>query len=266
VSLACSAHISWLFRERPYEERVGAASRAGFGLIETAWPQAAERELLPTALAEHGLGVALLNCPAGETERGERGFINDPDRRDEAELGFIAAAELAERLGAPSLNLLVGRALPHLGLARQREAVLEVLRSIAPEAHARGLRLLLEPLNEIENPGYLAPTPQLAVELISDSGCEDVGLLLDVYHVARAGEDPAAAIARHAGVIGHVQVSDVPGRGQPGTGALDIWGILERLDASGYTGSVGLEYEPQGTTETSLAFLEDPRSPLRLGR
>jgi hydroxypyruvate isomerase len=261
VSLAWSVHISWLFGELPYLERVGAARRAGFGRIETAWPEQADREGLPRAVAENGVDVALLNCPAGDTRGGERGFINDPSRREEAERGFLAAAELAERIGARNLNLLVGRALGGVGLARQRESVLGALRDCAAEAAARGLRVLIEPLNESENPGYLAPTPADAVALIEASGADgQVGLLLDVYHLACAGIEPLAAIDRFAPLIGHVQVSDWPGRGEPGSGSLDLWGILERLGACGYAGAVGLEYEPRGTTEASFAFLRDERA------
>jgi hydroxypyruvate isomerase len=260
VSLAFSAHISWLFGELPYLQRVGAARRAGFDWIETAWPDPHDVELLPRAVAEHRVGVALLNCPAGDVAGGERGFINDPARSQEAEQAFLAAAELAQRLGARSLNLLVGRALPGVGPARQRDCVLAALRSLGPQAAARGLRLLLEPLNALENPGYLAPTPREAIELIERSGADGLGLLLDVYHVARAGGDPLAAIDQAGGLIGHVQISDWPGRGQPGTGSLDMRGILEHLGASGYEGAVGLEYEPRGTTEASLSFLGDERA------
>jgi hydroxypyruvate isomerase len=261
VRLCWSAHVSWLFGEVDYLERVGAARRVGFTTIETAWPGADTR--LGAELTRHGVGLALLNCPEGDLAAGERGFVCDPARREEAERAFLAAAELAGALGASRLNLLVGRARADVGLAAQRRAVVETLRAFAPEAAARGLRLLVEPLNEIENPGYLAPTPRAAAELIEQAGAHDaLGLLLDVYHVARVGGDPCRAIADHGELIAHVQLADWPGRGQPGTGVLDLEGILECLDAAGYAGAVGLEYVPQGTTESSLAFLlEEPAPP-----
>lgn len=223
MRLRWSAHISWLFGERPYLERVGAARRAGFAWIETAWPAVQEREGLVAAVAEHGLRVALLNCSAGAVQSGERGFINDDARREEAERAFLLAAELAARLGARNLNMLVGRALPGVGEQRQRAAAIGALRSFAPLAAACGLRILLEPINTLEHPGYLAPTPDAAVELIEAVGSQHVGLLLDVYHAARMGVDPAAAIERHGERIGHVQLSDCPGRGAPGSGALAVW-------------------------------------------
>jgi hydroxypyruvate isomerase len=117
------------------------------------------------------------------------------------------------------------------------------------------LRIALEPINAIENPGFLAPDPDAATALIEAAGDDRVGLLFDAYHVARVGGDPLAAIARQGGRIWHVQLSDHPGRGAPGTGALDFAAILDALVASRYGGAVGLEYEPKGRTEPTLGFV-----------
>ncbi len=213
----------------------------------------------------HGVEVALLNFPAGDVAHGERGYVNDESRREEAERGFTDALELAVTIGAPNLNLLVGRALPGVSEERQRAAVLAALRSFAPIAATAGVRILLEPLNASENPGFLAPTPDAAAALIEAVGSDALGLLLDVYHVACAGEDPAGAIARHGELIGHVQVADHPGRGAPGSGSLACWEILEALAASGYDGAVGFEYDARGETERSLGFLREPRAASLLG-
>ncbi|HTA04987.1 MAG TPA: TIM barrel protein [Solirubrobacteraceae bacterium] len=264
-----SAHISWLFTELPYLELVGAARAAGFSTIESAWPDdQGDREGLAAAVAEQrraapDFAVALLNCPAGDTDGGERGFINDDSRRDEAEAAFAAAVELAVAIGAPKLNLLVGRALPGVPESSQRDAIVAALRSFAPVARQHGLRILLEPVNAIENPGFLAPTPDAAVALIEAAGAEhadQLGLLLDIYHVARAGDDPARAIERHRKWIGHVQISDHPGRGAPGTGSLPIWELLEQLRTSRYEGAVGLEYQAPVPIGDSLRFMGDERA------
>jgi hydroxypyruvate isomerase len=263
--MLCSAHISWLFAERPYLERVAAARAAGFDAIESAWPaRQSDRDGLADAVAEQrraapGFAVTLLNCAAGDAARGERGFVNDDARREEAEAAFAQAVELAVAIGAPQLNLLVGRALAGVPRARQRAAVVSALRSFDAVTRAVGLRVLLEPVNALDHPGFLAPTPDDAVELIEAAGCDGVGLVLDLYHVARAGVDPASAIERHRERIGHVQVSDHPGRGAPGSGTLPLLELLELLADGGYGGAVGLEYEPRGSTEPTLAFLREPR-------
>ncbi len=262
ADLIWSAHISWLFAERPYEERPRAARRAGFRCIETVWPQHGEREQLPARVEKEGLSVSLLNCAAGNLEAGERGFINDPSRGEQAERGFAAAAALATRIGAKTINVLVGRALPDLAVWRQRDAAILLLRSFGAEARARGLTVVVEPLNEVENPGYLAPDPASARQLIEDAGSEALGILFDVYHLARVGSDPLAAIDRHGDLIRHVQISDFPGRGEPGSGNLDLPAILDRLRSSGYRGAIGLEYRPTAATVRSLAFTRSAEYPV----
>ncbi len=262
ADLIWSAHISWLFEELPYEERPRAARRAGFRCIEAVWPQPAEREQLQARITEEGLSVSLLNCAAGNLEAGERGFINDPSRGDQAERGFAAAADLASRIGAKTINVLVGRALPDLGVRRQRDAAILRLRSFGAEARARGLTVVVEPLNKVENPGYLAPDPASAQKLIEDAGSDALGILFDVYHLARVGSDPLAAIDRHGELIRHVQISDFPGRGEPGSGNLDLPAILARLRSRGYRGAIGLEYRPTAATLRSLAFTSSPEYPV----
>ncbi|MBA3807521.1 MAG: TIM barrel protein [Solirubrobacterales bacterium] len=266
MSLVWSAHISWLFTEMPYLQRVGAARRAGFERIETGWPrEVGDRDGLLASVVEHGLGVALLNCNEGDVAEGERGFLNDATRREQIEQDFLAAAELAQQLGARSLNLLVGRALADVPLARQRRHVLAALRELSVEAKARGLRILLEPLNLIENPDYLLASPQAVAEVIERCEPDAVGMLLDVYHVARSGGDPLAEIERYGPLIGHVQISDFPGRGAPGTGSLALGRMLKALEAGGYEGSVGLEYVAEASGEDPIGFLPDAGSPVRLG-
>jgi hydroxypyruvate isomerase len=254
-----SAHISWLFSEFPYPQRVAAARAAGFETIETAWPgHEQDRAGLVRAVAEQrregrDFAVALLNCPAGDVAHGERGFLNDPARRGEAEDALDAAIGLARAIGARKLNVLVGRELSDVSRSRQRDAVLDALRAFAPVAAASGLQLVLEPINARDFPGSIAPSADAVVELIEAAGDDSIGLLLDSFHLARAGEDPVSAIARHAQRIAHVQLSDPPARGAPGTGTLDFVAIFGALATSGYDGAVGLEYQPHGPTEAGLA-------------
>ena len=254
-----SAHISWLFAELPYLERPAAARREGFGVVESAWPEdEADREVLPDAVAAAGVDVALLNAPAGDVAAGERGFVNDPGRRAEAEAGFISAVELAVAVGAPLVNVLVGRARLDLPAARQRAAVVTALRSFAAIATGAGVAIVLEPINAIDSPGFLVPTAQAAARLIDEVGEERIGLLLDTYHVVRAGEDPLAAVRDHRSLIRHLQVSESPGRGVPGSGSLDLDALLAAFEAVGYDGAVGLEFDPRGPTPAALAFLREP--------
>lgn len=125
---------------------------------------------------------------------------------------------------------------------------------------------MVEALNELDVPGYLLPTPTAAAALIDAVGSDSIRLLFDADHVARGGADPVAAVASYSDLIAHVHVADCPGRGAPGTGDLDVWSLVERLDAVGYGGAIALEYDPRGATRDSLEFLRaaPPCAPFEL--
>jgi hydroxypyruvate isomerase len=80
-----------------------------------------------------------------------------------------------------------------------------------------------------------------------EGGASNVRLLADLYHLAVNGDDVPAVIAGDAELIGHVQVADAPGRGEPGTGELPLDGWLSDLQQAGYSGWVGLEYTSKAT-------------------
>ena len=58
--------------------------------------------------------------------------------------------------------------------------------------------------------------------------------------------------------IAHIQIADAPGRGEPGTGEINFPFVLDAIDALGYDGWIGLEYNPTtATTEESLAWMPE---------
>ena len=129
------------------------------------------------------------------------------------------------------------------------------LRAAAPLVGKAGITLLVENINTVDMPGYFASTAGIAADLVDAAGSPNMRLQLDQYHVGMMGEDARAVLRRHFPLIAHVQIADVPGRHQPGTGKQPIPAFLSDLDELGYTGSVGLEYRPQGTTDESLTWL-----------
>jgi len=258
--LSWSAHISLLFAEHPYAERPGHARAAGFSWVETWWPESAkDRDALARGVAEHGLRVALVNTDGGDLAAGERGFLCDPAQEDRARRAFLDGLALAARVGARSLHVLVGCVPQGVPARTARDQAAGLLRELAPEAAARGVAIVVESLNEHDVPGYLAPTPEAVLDFVGEVGAG--ALLLDAYHLARMGRDPVAEAARAAGAIGHVQFADAPGRTAPGTGENDLWAFLDAVDAAGYDGPVGLEYDAAGDTPGSLAFLRRARAP-----
>jgi hydroxypyruvate isomerase len=251
-----SAHLSALFRELPYLERPRAAADAGFTAVETWWPDDGLGPAWAAETARLGLDVSLVNCFGGDIEAGERGFLNVPERRAETLDAFRAALDLAGRCGARAVNVLVGRDTGDLPREAQLAFAADTIAVCAPLAEAVGVTIVIEPINELDVPGSLVPTPAAAAELVESIGSPSVRLLYDAYHAARAGSDPLREVGRLAPLIAHVQYADCPGRGAPGSGELDLDAFVRALDEAGYEGAVGLEFFDDGPTHQSLGFMQ----------
>jgi hydroxypyruvate isomerase len=121
-----------------------------------------------------------------------------------------------------------------------------------------GVEVLVEPVNTFENGPYLLCRTDDGARFVASVGEANVRLQHDLYHMQRMEGNLSVTLRRHIGRIGHVQVADSPGRGEPGTGEIHypyVFGVLEEL---GYAGYVGLEYSPTTErTEESFAWIPE---------
>jgi hydroxypyruvate isomerase len=122
-------------------------------------------------------------------------------------------------------------------------------------AEAAGVLLLVENINTVDMPGYFADTAERAAALVQAVDRPSVRFQLDQYHVGMMGGNPLDAFKRYGELVEHVQIADVPGRHEPGTGQQPIREFLAALDTAGYAGAVGLEYRPSAGTDAALAWL-----------
>lgn len=243
-----AACIEWLFAaEHPtFTDRIRAAKEAGLEAVEFhLWREKPLTEIRQT-LEETGVKLA--------------SFVVEPRRSivDPAQHGeFLAAVRdsliAAKEAGAPALVVASGFTRPDVPRQNHFDAAVTALRQAATLAEEAGILLLLEPLNDrVEHPGmYLVSTTE-GLDMVETVSSPNLRLLYDMYHSTVMGEDPAQVLAGRFHLVGHVQVADVPGRHQPGSGTID-WpryiGILRDL---GYQGAIGLEYKPTGPTLEGL--------------
>lgn len=246
-----------LFTELPPLERPAAAKEFGFGLVESWWPVADDASAWVSAIKAQGLGVACLNADGGDIAAGDRGFCNLPDRHDDTLRAVHDALAVAELVDAPAINVLAGREISGVPMAPQRAHAAEVLREAGRLAAASGRTVVIEPINALDVPGYLFPTPNDVAALLDDVGHDSVRMLYDAYHAAKAGLDPVRDVVRHVDAIGHVQYADHPGRGAPDTGEIHLGSFVEALEKAGYSGALGLEFAPGGPTTPVLATLHE---------
>jgi hydroxypyruvate isomerase len=249
-----TANLTMLWPELEVYDRFRAAAEAGFRRVEILFVHALDPARVERALREHGLELVLFDPAPGNWEGGERGLLSLPGREEEFLRTLREAVTSAKRFGTRRLNALVG--IPRGASAEEaRRTAVRNLRTAIPVVESIGATLLVEAINSIDMPGYLADTVDRAAALVQEAGSPSVRLQLDQYHAGMMGIDPVAALRKHAALVGHAQIADVPGRNQPGTGTQPIREFLDELDGMGYGGSIGLEYKPRGSMDEALAWL-----------
>ena len=251
-----AANLTMLFTERPFLERFAAARAAGFDAVEFLFPYAHKAEEIKALLEEFRLKLVLHNLPAGDWDAGDRGIACDPARTAEFRDGVAKAIAYAKVLGVPQLNCLAGK-VPAGADARQvQQTFVENLRFAAGELKAAGLRLVMEPINTFDIPGFHLNRTAQALEVIEQVGSDNLFIQYDIYHMQRMEGEIAATLQKQLKHIAHIQLADNPGRNEPGTGELNYRFLFQHLDKIGYDGWIGCEYKPAGTTEAGLGWIK----------
>ena len=263
-----TVNCSILLTDLPLLERPQAARDAGFDAVEFWWPFAeavpADRdvEAFVRAVGDAGVTLSALNFAAGDMASGERGLLSDPARTAEFADNVDVTVGIGARLGATGFNALYGNRLAHLSAGEQDELAAANLARAGRAAAAVGAVVLVEPLSGApEHPLRTVADAVAVLDRVRDEhGVAALRVVADLYHLAVNGDDVDAAIIAYADRIGHVQIADAPGRGEPGTGEVPLGAQLDRLVRHGYAGRVALEYRATGADP--FAWLPEPARPL----
>ncbi|MGE5089421.1 MAG: 2-oxo-tetronate isomerase [Candidatus Levyibacteriota bacterium] len=248
-----AANLSFLFNEVPFLERFAEAAQAGFRAVEFAFAYQYTPKDLVAAQRDNKLEVALINAPPGDWDAGERGLASLPGREHDFAASIAHALQYAQALGCRRLHVMAGL-LPADADAAERERRLRHyqrnLRHACDEAAAKGVTILIEPINPRDMPGYLLTTQAEAHAIRAEVGAPNLKVQMDLYHAQIVEGDLAVKLERWLPHIGHVQIAGVPDRGEPDTGEVNYAYLFRRLDELRYDGWVGCEYRPaRGTTE-----------------
>jgi hydroxypyruvate isomerase len=254
-----AANLTMLFTEVPFLDRFERAARAGFDAVEFLFPYAWPAQELRARLDAHGLQLVLHNLPAGDWEAGERGIGCLPDRTDEFRASVARAIEYAGTLGVKQLNCLAGKAPANADDAQLRKTFVANLRHAAGELKKAGVRLLVEPINGYDIPGFYLNRTAQAISILDEVDSDNLYVQYDIYHAQRTEGELAATLEKYLARIAHIQLADNPGRHEPGTGEINYPFLFAHLDRIGYRGHIGCEYKPATTTEAGLGWLKDAR-------
>ncbi len=251
-----AANLSMMFNEVPFLDRFDAAARAGFTGVEFLFPYEFPAAEIRRRLDANGLALALFNLPPGDWAAGERGLACLPGRRAEFQDGVRRALDYADTLGGSLLHCMAG--VPAADVSPVTAAALYAanLDWACEQAAGAGVRLAIEPINQRDMPGYHLATLEQGAALVAALGAERVGLQFDVYHAQVSQGDLSRRLERLLPIVAHVQIADVPGRHEPGTGEINWAHVFAQLDALGYAGWVGCEDRPAGDTGAGLSWRE----------
>ncbi len=240
-----SANLSLLYTDLPFLERFHAAKAGGFEVVECQFPyeysSGAKLHEILAVMQSLQLKMDLHNLPAGDWSLGDRGIACDPDRVEEFKIGLLNAIQYAKTLQVPHLNCLAGLLPDNVSKDLAQHTFVSNLTFAAEALKKENIKLLIEPINTFDMPGFFLSNTQHAVETIMAVKSNNVYLQYDAYHMHRMGED-VLGIEDLMPFIDHIQVADHPGRHEPGTGEIPYGDFFMLLDDLGYEGWVGCEY------------------------
>ncbi|MCJ7676232.1 MAG: TIM barrel protein [Anaerolineales bacterium] len=245
-----------IFLEYPFLQRIEKAAAAGFDAIEFWNWDNKDLPAIQAAVQRAGIGIASFQANL-------RGTLIDPDQRAAFVAGVQQSLDKAREMGVRALFLLTDELGPDRGVAHQfpglsegtkRQSVLEGLKALAPRAEKAGVTLSLEPLNTlVDHKGYWLSRSRAGLELVREVNSPNIRLLYDIYHMQVTEGNLIQTLVNNLDAIGHIHVADVPGRHEPGTGEINYSRVFAALREAGYTGFVGMEFEPTIPSEKAAA-------------
>ena len=252
-----AANLTMLFTELPFLDRFEAAAKAGFKAVEFLFPYAYTVGDLKDRLSANGLTLVLHNLPAGNWDAGERGIACLPDRVSEFRDGVGRAIGYASALGVTQVNCLAGKVPVGVADDVLRTTFVSNLRFAASALQKVGIKLLIEPINTYDIPGFYLNRTAQALAILDEVGSENLFVQYDIYHAQRMEGELIATMQKNLARIAHIQLADNPGRNEPGTGEIHYGNVFAAIDRMGYSGWIGCEYKPATTTEAGLGWLKN---------
>ncbi|HTM78114.1 MAG TPA: TIM barrel protein, partial [Devosia sp.] len=205
-----SANLSFLYADLPFLDRFAAAAADGFPAVEYVGPYDYPPEQIADLLKQHKLTQALFNLPPGDWAAGERGIGCLPDRVDEFQASVDIAIRYGKALGCTKINCLAGIAPAGADRIMLQSVLVSNLQYAAPRLADAGIKLLLEPINLRDIPGFFVSHTDHAEEIFAAVGSDNLYLQYDIYHTQIMQGDLLPTYERLRQRIAHIQIADNP--------------------------------------------------------
>jgi len=255
MMLKFTANLSLLFTEVELIDRFEAAKQHGFEAVEIQFPYQLSIETLQLMLQNNGLKLVLFNVAADDLMQGGEGLACVPEKREQFRHALAQAVDYARVLNPEAINILAGRCFDSSRLTDYMQTFKDNLRLAADTFAPLGIKIVFEAINTYDMPAFIIHSGEQMLAILAELKHPNLFMQYDIYHASRMGENSAQFIEQHAAKIGHIQFADSPNRGQPSTGQLNFQQLFNVIEQSNYSGWLGAEYKPIGTTTESLGWL-----------
>jgi hydroxypyruvate isomerase len=255
-----AANLTMMYTEHAFLDRFAAAAKDGFEAVEFLFPYEFPAADIKARLDSHGLTQALFNAPPGDWAAGERGLASLPGREDEFARSLDKALEYTAVLGNKTLHVMAGLIKPEKPREEHRAVYLKNLERAASAARSAGIKVVIEPINTRDIPGFFLNRQDDAQAICAEVGAPNLQVQFDCYHCQIVEGDLAVKLKRdmkraNAG-IGHIQIAGVPDRNEPDLGELNFPYLFDLIDSLGYDGWIGCEYRPKAATSDGLGWIK----------
>lgn len=250
-----SVCIEMFWRELPYPERIRRVASLGFHAFECWGWQSKDIPRIKEAMEETELPLAAFSLEPSQS-------LNKRHHVPNLVAGMESTAAVARELGCSTIIATTGNTFDDETFEMTRRRVVRNASAISEVAADNGLTIVIEPLNTlVDHHGYWLTHMSEAADIVQEVSSSSVKILMDFYHQQITEGNIISNLTEYIAEIGHFHAGGVPGRHELVGCEQDYRAIFKAIDATGYTGHVGLEYRPTLAAGTSLkqalGLLED---------
>jgi hydroxypyruvate isomerase len=246
-----SVCIEMIFKELPFLDRIDAVSRAGFDAFEFWGWRSKDVVGILKKKERNGLTVSAFGVdPVGR--------IVDPSTRSTFISGVKDSIKIAHKLDCSRIIVTTGAEIAGVGRDVQHKSIIESLKEATKLVEKTDITLVLEPLNIlIDHKGYFLYSSQEGFEIVREVNSPNIKLLYDIYHQQITEGNLINTIMNNINSIGHFHSGDVPGRHEFGTGEINYYNVIRRIDELNYDGFIGLEFIPFKDSKDALQKVKE---------
>ena len=248
VSFRLSVMLWTIYRKLPFEQRLEKVAEAGYHAVELVneYEKWSPDDFRRASANLRSLGIVV------DAMAGVWTGIANPQAQDKFLADLTRLIPIAEQLECPGIIVLSGDRVEGLSREAHHQSCIESLKRAAEIADKRNFTLLLENIDQEENPKYYLTSVAEGFEIIRQVNHPRVKFLYDFYHEQISEGNLIEKLEKNIAHVGLMHVADVPGRHEPGTGEINYANIYRKLAQLNYRGYVAMEFEPAGDPVASL--------------